>query len=593
MARPLFPQPRGQTFVAARISAAALIALRQLTRTLISGRRQSTAHASVGRWHPMPIHFNASSEQRLIMVGNDNGTSLRRLFLRRHSRIGRAIARVVVVTGAILAVALSSFAAEMTPDELMGNSVKGRGPHIADLQDAINKFRDREYDDARRLLEEAKKKTAKLPPPELMLAKLFASSNQVVEFRAELESCTRKWPNDPEAYVVLAEADASENRFTAARLLFNKGASLAETFKENSTRKVSALTSAYSGLSAIEEVQQNWTAAKDAAAAMLKIDPENAATHARMGRILFRMNQPDEAFKSFQKATAKEENGTPAEVAMATMYQVAGDRDKVREWLAKAVEKGATDVTTQLAVANLKLQTNQVEEAAKHVEAARKIDPQNLDAKILGGIISRKQRDFDKARKFLESAHVQSPSNTTVMNHLALALLEIGGEAERRRAVEFAEINFRSNTSSAEAAGTLGWVYYRLGRVNEANNYLAAAIRAKNASPDLYFYVATVYSKMGRGTEATAILDAALKSTNIFFYRKDAEALYKDLAKKNRKSGAATDASSDDADAKAQSVIESAELGASDENAGATANSPTTKTPSTKNPTPTSTKKRN
>lgn len=506
-------------------------------------------------------------------------SSLRRPALRARCLLS-GLVRVAVCI--LLAGGLTTWVrgVELTPDELMGNSVKGRGPHLADLQDAIHRFRDREYDEARKLLEEAKKKNGKLPPPEVMMAKLFATANQVVEFRAELENCTRKWPSDPEAYVVLAEADASEGRFTAARMLYYKAVALAESFRENGTRKVAAQTASYGGLAAIEEAQQNWAAAKEAVAALLKIDSENATAHARMGRIQFKMNQPDEAFQSFQKATVKEENGTPAEVAMATMYQLAGDRDKVREWLGKAVQKGDKDITTQLAVANLKLQTNQVDEAVKHVEAARKIDPQNLDAKILGGIIARKQRDFDKARKYLESAHVQSPSNTTVMNHLALVLLEIGGEAERRRAQEFAEINFRSNSSSPEAAGTLGWVYYRLGRVNEANNYLAAAVRAKNGSPDLYYYIATVYSKMGRGTEAAGILDAALKSSGIFFYRKDAESLFKDLAKKDRRPASTAEPTEDEALAKGKSLLENASLEGTNSDAGESS-SPTTKKPPT------------
>ncbi len=88
--------------------------------------------------------------------------------------------------------------AELSVESLTGTAVSG-GPHVVDIQDAIKKFLSRDIEGARKKLEEAKAKTKRLAPPEVMMAQMFFSVGQLNLGRIELERATRQVPKEPEA----------------------------------------------------------------------------------------------------------------------------------------------------------------------------------------------------------------------------------------------------------------------------------------------------------------------------------------------------------------------------------------------------------
>jgi tetratricopeptide (TPR) repeat protein len=445
---------------------------------------------------------------------------------------GKWIAKGCLLAITVLVTA-TPVAGQITPDLLIGSAVRGKGPHYLNLQQAIDAFNKRDYDKAMELLVDAKRATPKLAPPELMMAQMYMSTNQVLDGRIEFEKTIKAWPNDPEAYLALSELDFSERHLASARLLLQKALSLAENFHDNVARQNSLLVRIYAGIVTIEEYQESWPQARDIALKWVKLDPENATPHTRLARIYFKLERSDDAFKEFQKAKAADEQSTPAEVAMANLYYGANDRMKAQEWVKKAMDSGAKDSITLIAIAKLKFEANELDEAAKYALEAGRADPRSLNAKKLLGIIARMQRKYDAAKKYLEAAHVQSPSDLESINHLALVLVEM--KDEKDRAIEFAELGYQSSRNSADAAATLGWVYYRLGRLHEASNYLVLATKNGVTSPDTAYYMAAIYSKQSRNSEALAILDRIVQAKGTFFYRLDAEALLKELQSKEQK----------------------------------------------------------
>ena len=79
----------------------------------------------------------------------------------------------------------------------------------------------------------AKKSTPRLAPPEVMMAQLYFDGNQPLGGIVMLERAIRRVPQDPEAYIMLAERAVNERRITEADLLFQKAVKLVELFTEN------------------------------------------------------------------------------------------------------------------------------------------------------------------------------------------------------------------------------------------------------------------------------------------------------------------------------------------------------------------------
>jgi hypothetical protein len=76
-------------------------------------------------------------------------------------------------------------------------------------------------------------------------------------------------------------------------------------------------------------------------------------------------------------------------------------------------------------------------------------------------------------------------------------LCESGKPEDKNKAVRLAELNFKLNQKSADALSTLGWVYYRAGRTQEAFNIYGGLLQAvqegrAQLNADTAYYMAKV-----------------------------------------------------------------------------------------------------
>jgi Flp pilus assembly protein TadD len=147
-----------------------------------------------------------------------------------------------------------------------------------------------------------------------------------------------------------------------------------------------------------------------------------------------------------------------------------------------------------------------------------------LNAKILRGLVALFNKDFKTAEKYFEDAHLQSPGNFAAKNNLALALCEEKDAAKLNRALEYANDSYQQNPRNPETASTVGWVLYKAGFKDRAEQALRLAASSGNLSPDTAYYLAQVAYDNGNMDLAKGLLDAALKTVS-FSMRPEAQAL--------------------------------------------------------------------
>ena len=95
---------------------------------------------------------------------------------------------------------------------------------------------------------------------------------------------------------------------------------------------------------------------------------------------------------------------------------------------------------------------------------------------VTSGLIARHLKDYAQAECQFEAVHQESPEDFQAGNQLALALVEQADPAKQQRSLQLAEANVRVYPRSPEALATLGRVYHRLGRRDEAERALQAAV---------------------------------------------------------------------------------------------------------------------
>jgi tetratricopeptide (TPR) repeat protein len=436
---------------------------------------------------------------------------------------GRLAALVVAIAAAVVPSVPAR--AQVTAQTLIGKAVSDDS-QTKEITNAISRFRDRDIDGCRAVLERSRANNAKLPPPGVMMSMLWLSVNQLQPARGELEDTAVKFPGDPEPYLMLGDLAFQDRRVTDAAVLFDKATALTEAYGENPKRKRDFEIRCSAGNAAVAEARKQWETAQKYLAKWLELDPDNASAHQRMGIVLFQLGKESESLAAFREAKKLDEKAVQPELALARLYDESRKKDTAKKLIEAAVKAAPQDPAVLLASAQWYLGQNDLETAKSTAENALKLDPKSLEGRIVRGAIARVARDYKVAEQFFNDAHVQSPGNFAASNSLALVLIESEDKAARQRALEMAEANvamYRENSpQQVNALTTLAWIYYKMGRREDAERILDQISRNNALTTDGAYYVARILSDRGEKDRARQILEEVLANEPMFATRPDA-----------------------------------------------------------------------
>jgi tetratricopeptide (TPR) repeat protein len=369
-----------------------------------------------------------------------------------------------------------------------------------------------------------------LPNARIQLANVYFSVNRPREARAQLEKAITDYPDDPETYLVMAELALREGQWTDAGLLSERAVGLLKGFKADADKKKDLTTRAYLGAAMTAQQHERWEDARKILTELIKANPDSAAAHFRLGQVLFETDKQKEAYAELQAAARMDEDIPSPEMTMAQLFEKNKDKANAEKWLKQAVAADPKKLKTRLDAIQWMLRTGDLAAAKAQATEALAIDPNSQDALFLAGRVARFSKDYPQAQKYLERSYLESPGAGSVANELALTLAEIG-EEERKRALTLAEATYRQQRD-VETAATLGWICYRLGRMEEAEKLFSAVATANQFSPDAAYFFAVFADDRNRGEAAKGLLEAALKGDAPFANRAEAQKLYDRLTKK-------------------------------------------------------------
>ena len=449
-------------------------------------------------------------------------------------RVAAGTPRALLLLGlGVLAVGMPASApAQVTVQTLIGRAVTDDA-HANEVNGAITRFRDRDIDGCRAMLERVHADDPKVPPPGVMMATLWLSVKQVAAARAELDQTVTKFPDDPEPFLVLGDLAFQERMVTDAAVLFDRAEELAAKFDSNAKRKRDFEIRCHAGKAAVHEARGQWETALADIQKWVEIDPDSASAKQRLGSAYFQLDKPDEALTAFGEAHDLDGKLPRKEMLLARLYDQGKKVDKARKLVEAAVQAAPEDAAVRLGAANWFLAHGDTVAARENGDKALDLDPKNLEARIVNGTIARVARDFESASKLFGEAHSQSPRNFVASDSLALVLAELPQKENVQRALEIAETNVamvKDNPQLQVASlTTLSWVLYKLGRMADAEKILAQVSQNNALTADGAYYIAQILSDKGEKEQAQRLLEQLMTNDPIFANRKAAEDLQAEL----------------------------------------------------------------
>ncbi len=159
---------------------------------------------------------------------------------------------------------------------------------------------------------------------------------------------------------------------------------------------------------------------------------------------------------------------------------------------------------------------DETDHAIRIMEDGIALYPENGELLFELALIFEQQDDSDRAISTMEKVLVLEPENAEALNFVGYTWADQNRNLEKALGYIVKANNLKPNNGFI--LDSLGWVYYRLGNLILAEQYLIQASQQENADPHIFDHLGDVYTDQGELEKAVESYKQALKtSTDVDF----------------------------------------------------------------------------
>jgi tetratricopeptide (TPR) repeat protein len=224
----------------------------------------------------------------------------------------------------------------------------------------------------------------------------------------------------------------------------------------------------------------------------LIIWPDRWSTHYNQGIYYDRIGDPEKSLAAYEKSMELRNDVIQPMINAAMVHARSGNSTNAYEMLQRALTIEPTDPMVNFNVALLEAEFNQLDQAATHLRAALKADPQMAQAAYnLGVLLCRANKD--EGFKWLESAATLVPENWTYTSSYLFFLQQANRSTE---AEPFLVAVIGTGRADAQTYFTLAGNYEQEGRISEAREIYKKAKLAKHLPMDAKRYASQMEQRL-------------------------------------------------------------------------------------------------
>ena len=323
-----------------------------------------------------------------------------------------------------------------------------------------------------------------------LLATVLFERGSTEEGEKILRTMIEADPDDAQARRSLAAELTRERRFDEARAMYEQMARRAG----EDPRTGEAKTAAEIELGFIAYLQKDWAAARRI------LDPlalQNGVVHPRAARILLATDRDGEFWaegleraRAFAAADPKDSDW--AATAAEFEYHTGAEKAAVARLDALAA---TGELESMMAAADAYARLKKFDAAVRVARAATEKFPESSEALFrLGSSLERAGTSGEAETVFLKLLE-ERPNDAATQNYLGYMWADRGVQLERAR--EMLEKAVSREPRNAAYLDSLGWAYFRLGRMDAAERNLREAARREPTDPTIVEHLGDLEMKQG------------------------------------------------------------------------------------------------
>lgn len=198
-------------------------------------------------------------------------------------------------------------------------------------------------------------------------------------------------------------------------------------------------------------------------------------------------------------------------VVRANLLADIGKTDQAAAEVKKLFD-GKSDRETYLTLAQIYEKGKNYGEMSKAVDAADKLSTSNEDKEaimFMRGAMLEKQKKHEQAEAEFKKLLAMNPNSASALNYLGYMLAD--RNVRLQEAVDLIKKALDQEPNNGAYLDSLGWAYFRLGKLDEAEKYLKQAIDRTGKDPTVHDHIGDVYSKRGNLKEAVSHWQTSLE----------------------------------------------------------------------------------
>ena len=240
----------------------------------------------------------------------------------------------------------------------------------------------------------------------------------------------------------------------------------------------------------------------------LKIDPMSSEAYFLLGQACHDVDRHQEAVNALQSGLALSPGDEHSLILLVDSYCRLGnsaESEKVsRELIRIHPNSGAGNLGLAIALEN----QHKFAEAEAPLRKALELLPGNVNGlSMLGDLLIQQGKRVEAEVYYRKALDIQ-PDNPSLLNKLGYSMVERGENLQE--ALTMIEQAVKTQPGNGNFIDSLGWAYFKLGKLDQAERYLTEAARIEASSAAIQEHLGDLYQREGKVAEASAAWQKAL-----------------------------------------------------------------------------------
>lgn len=245
------------------------------------------------------------------------------------------------------------------------------------------------------------------------------------------------------------------------------------------------------------------------------LDPAQDEAKLLLARIMIKADRTQDAIEAYRSVGADSPAYLEAQRSAAELLEGLGETDESIAFLEEIYAKDK-DANALIQIGDVYRRAERHEDAIKAYNRAvdalgGKINADHWSVFYARGMSYERTGNFPRAEADLEAALEFKPNHPYLLNYLGYSWADQGKKLDR--ALELIEKAAKLRPDDGYIVDSLGWVYYRMGRYEEATKYLEKAVELVPYDPTINDHLGDAYWKVGRRHEARFQWQRAMNHT--------------------------------------------------------------------------------